>query len=300
MYVFFTKEISMPNIDERIVALKESLNPRINPILPSRGVPGDKASLTTWTELTIYPDGATKNGRVVSGNGQSGGTWILPLPTDLSEPHSLQYEPIEFGAIARGAVNAVRAMKGSSDMTEMEKRIMSLDAEAIKNVLGDVAMSLGEEVLGFVGNEQMVNIARGVFRNTANPNMENMFKTANLRTFQFSWNLTPLSSQDAAKIKEFISKMRETIYPVNNEILFGWNRLKFPSEFTVSFYASGLQGQRIIFKTAPCVCTDFVIQYTPNGAYNTHIDGEPTSVSINATFQEMYSLHQGDIIGLEK
>jgi hypothetical protein len=288
----------MPNIDTRLIALKESLNPGAQTVLPSSGVPGDRKSLTSWTEIKIFPEGAAKgDGRVgVGKETPTGKTWILPLPQDLSEPHSLQYEPIEFGNLAR--MGAAVLNKFGSTAETQEKAITSDPAAAV-NALKQVGYAVGEEILGYFGLEQMINFARARGRNTTNPNMENMFKTANIRTFQFSWNLTPLSANDAKSIKEFLNKMRLEIYPENNAVGLGFNRLKFPSEFVISFHSVGYSGgQNTILKTAPCVCTDFTVQHTPNGAYNTHIDGEPTSISINGTFQEMYSLHRGDMSGL--
>jgi hypothetical protein len=288
----------MPNIDTRLIALKESLNPGAQTVLPSSGVPGDRKSLTSWTEIRIFPEGAARgDGRVVDGSGSaSGKTWVLPLPQDLSEPHSLQYEPIEFGALAR--VTASVLNKFGSTAEAQEKGITS-DPIGAAEAFKQVGYVVGEEILGFFGLEQMINFARARGRNTTNPNMENMFKTANIRTFQFSWNLTPLSASDAKSIKEFLNTMRLEIYPKNQEVGLGFNRLKFPSEFEISFHSVGYNGgQNTILKTAPCVCTDFTVQHTPNGAYNTHIDGEPTSISINGTFQEMYALHRGDMSGL--
>lgn len=298
----------MPNIDQIIAAKKESLNPKINAILPSEGIPGStggrNSTLTSWTEIQIYPDGATKLGRVVSGSGSASDTWVLPLPQDLSEPHSLQYEPIEFGAIARIGANIMGNQQiNTNDPKSVEAAENRLGSQGFLESAKQISIAIGEEVLGFAVTQQAVNYLRGTLRNTANPNMENLFKTANLRTFQFSWNLTPLSETDANAIKSFVSSIRNNIYPENIEIGRGWNRLKFPSEFVITFnsmgYAAGGTPNKI-FQTAPCVCTDFVVQYTPNGAFNTHIDGLPTSVAINATFQEMYSLHRGDIEALEK
>jgi hypothetical protein len=296
----------MPNIDQTIAARKASLNPKVNAILPSEGIPGKtgsgSSSLTAWTEIAFFPDGATKNGRVVSGNGVSSSTWVLPLPMDLSEPNSLQYEPIEFGNIARIGAKLLGNNKPNQnidgDVEKAETGLLGMDLSGFAAQLG---ISLGEELLGYFINQQAVNFLRGTLRNTANPNMENLFKTSNLRTFQFSWNLTPLQPSDASGIKTFIDEVKTNIYPLQVGAL-GWTRLKFPSEFQITFYASTYGGGTPIkiFQTAPCVCTDFVTQYTPNGAFNTHIDGRPSSVAINATFQEMYSLHRGDIEELSR
>ena len=292
----------MPNIDTRINTLKESLNPGAQTVLPSSGVPGDRKSLTSWTEIRIFPEGADKknSGRVVGGSGSSPGkTWVLPLPQDLSEPHSLQYEPIEFGALSRIGATVLSNLNLSGSSAETQEKAMTSNPGSAMEALKGAGYAIGEEILGYFGLEQMINFVRARGRNTTNPNMENMFKTANIRTFQFSWNLTPLSASDAKSIKEFLNTMRLEIYPNNQAIGLGWNRLKFPAEFEISFHSVGYSGgPNLILKTAPCVCTDFTVQHTPNGAYNTHIDGEPTSISINGTFQEMYALHRGDMSGL--
>ena len=97
----------------------------------------------------------------------------------------------------------------------------------------------------------------------------------------------------------FVSEFKKAIYPGSGSLAITGNAaqlLFFPYEFVVSFYAQGIQGgSKLIFSTASCACTDLTVQYTPNGGYNTHIDGYPTALSISATFQEMYILSRNDI-----
>lgn len=290
----------MPNIDEKIAALKEQLNPGIKAILPSRGIPsasgGRPSSLTTWTELKIFPEGVKRRGRVVSGGGTDAKeTWVLPLPQDLTDVHSMQYETVEFGALAvmasKGISDIEGLISGSNELVQQESGNYSFKDSAL-----DAGQVVGEEVLGFVGLDQAINVLRAQRRKTVNPNMENLFKTSNLRTFQFSWSLTPLSSTDSSGIKSFISSIKKNIYPTNNQVAGGWNRLKYPSEFMLNFYSSALtSGPQKIFSTAACACTDLTIGYTPNGAFHTHTDGAPTTVTINGTFQELYTLDSVDI-----
>ena len=292
----------MPNIDEKIATLKEQLNPGIKAILPSRGIPsasgGSPSSLTTWTELQIYNNGAkrTRGTRVVGSFGSGGGvsaTWVLPLPQDLTDVHSMQYETVEFGALATGASKI-----GDFFNKEKEATMQEIESKysGASSYIGNVARTVGEEVLGFAGLDQMINVIRAGNRNTVNPNMENLFKTSNLRTFQFSWSLTPLSSADSSSIKDFVNAIKTKMYPTNSTVMYGWNRLDYPAEFMLNFYSNGLtSGPQKIFSTAACACTDLTIGYTPNGAFHTHTDGRPTTVTINGTFQELYTLDSVDI-----
>ena len=292
----------MPNIDEKISTLKEQLNPGIKSILPSRGIPsssgGTPSSLTTWTELQIYDGGAQRKGsvgRVVKGNGQVSQTWVLPLPQDLTDMHSMQYETVEFGALAVSSGKLLDMMSAESSAIS-EELASGYGSNASSTFLGNTSRVVGEEVLGFFGLEQAINVLRARNRNTVNPNMENLFKTPNLRTFQFSWSLTPLSSSDSGSIKNFVSVMKTKMYPTNSNVSYGWNRLDYPAEFILNFYSSGLtSGKQKIFSTAACACTDLTIGYTPNGAFHTHTDGRPTTITINGTFQELYTLDSKDI-----
>ena len=291
----------MPNIDEKIAALKDQLNPGIKSILPSRGIPsasgGTPSSLTTWTELQIYDNGARKSGRarvVGSSAGGASATWVLPLPQDLTDMHSMQYETVEFGALAIAGSKLLDMMSAGTGAISQE--LETGYGPGASSTLGNISRVAGEEVLGFFGLEQAINVLRARNRNTVNPNMENLFKTPNLRTFQFSWTLTPLSSTDSSSIKDFVGVMKTKMYPTNAPVLFGWNRLDYPAEFILNFYSSGLSsGKQKIFSTAACACTDLTIGYTPNGAFHTHTDGRPTTVTINGTFQELYTLDSREI-----
>ena len=303
MYQFLQKRLLMPNIDEKLTALKDSLSRGVSSVLPSRGIPGkggnnSVSSLTTWTQLEIYPNGAPRSKNTVVANwGDKGATWVLPLPQDLTDIHSLQYETIEFGAIAMAtaALGQGNNTVGVLDAMGVGKSASgdALSKEFGGGIAGFAEGPVAEEVLGFFGLDQAINVVRSRRRNTTNPNMENMFKTSNLRTFQFSWALNPLSSEDANSIKNFINEMKKSIYPLNGTVGGAWNRLQFPAEFIFTFYSTGVgTGPKVIFRTVACACTDFTVAYTPNGAFHTHVDGNPTTVNISGTFQELYTIDQ--------
>lgn len=271
----------MPSVSSSISRGFQGLNGSLRTVVPSQGTPSrnsPSSDLSTWSVIKIYPDGVPRNGRGVTGGRTTSGnvkTWVLPLPIDLTESNSFTWEQTDFGAfqqfIAGGPL---------SDSGELTGTIGSVISGALN-------------AFGAEGLEQV----RGAFmRSAANPATEILFKSANLRTFQFSWNLIPLTSGDSTSIVDFRKEMINYIYPEAGG-LGGATRLKYPAEFELSFYArgKGQQGQQYeIFKTFPCACTEFTLTYGVQGSYGVHEDGKPTQVSISATFQEIYMLVQKD------
>ena len=286
-------------INETLETLKNQLSGSVQTVLPSRGVPSlgggrqSPSSLTSWTEITFYKDGGPRPGRTIGRGGDAGQTWVLPLPQDLSDMNSFEYEPIEFG--------------GSTQFLDSVYNMITLGMDKGNTVevandagVGSALVAGAMTTLDVIGSENAKNAVRAKARQTANPNLEALFKSSNLRTFQFSWNITPLTSGDSKQLNFFVSEFKKAIYPGSGSLTLttanAAQLLFFPYEFVVSFYAQGIQGgSKLIFSTAACACTDLTVQYTPNGGYNTHIDGYPTALSISATFQEMYALSRNDI-----
>ena len=289
-------------INETLETLKNQLSGSVQTVLPSRGVPSSgkgrqsPSSLTSWTEITFYEKGGPRPGRTIGRGGDAGQTWVLPLPQDLSDMNSFEYEPIEFGGTTQFLDSVYNTITLGMDKGNT---VNVSDSSTGGGEIGSGLVAAGMTTLDVIGAENAKNAVRAKARQTANPNLEALFKSSNLRTFQFSWNITPLTSGDSEQLNSFVSEFKKAIYPGSGSLAITGNAaqlLFFPYEFVVSFYAQGIQGgSKLIFSTASCACTDLTVQYTPNGGYNTHIDGYPTALSISATFQEMYILSRNDI-----
>lgn len=272
----------MPSVSSSIANGIQGLNRSIQTVIPSQGIPsrgGNGSGLSTWTKLVIHEGGKPRNGRGIAkgfGSG-SGTTWILPLPADLNESNTLSWEQQEFGAIEQTLAGGPLAGGGAAD--NFKSAVASLGAGALKSFDIEIVESVGGALT----------------RTAANPATEILFKASNLRTFQFTWNLIPLTQSDAISIEKFKKEMLKNIYPDASGIG-GASRLSYPSEFEVSFHAKGNQGggEKVIFSTFVSACTEFTVNYGVQGMYGVHEDGSPTQVSISATFQEIYMLVKND------
>jgi hypothetical protein len=324
---------SLRGITDLIEEGKARIGAGAKSILPSSSIPSrgnSSTGLTAWTVMTIYPQGKAGGGRVGrrSSAGGAGTTWVLPLPTDLSDINSISYEPTGFNSLMRLGASGSQEIKQltntvgqsamdlaqgnvSAALTDLfsggSSALQSLvtNNQELQNAFSDFKQGkAGNQILDLIGNlapEGVSNVLLGTQGVASNPNMEALFKGANLRTHSFSWNLTPLKSQDSAQIVSFIKEVKKSIYPSYNTGTRGgiFSLQNFPAEFELTFNASSSKGgAKRIFATAACACTDMTISFTPQGGFFTHEDGRATNVSINMTFQEVYTLDQGDIDNL--
>lgn len=322
---------SITNIIEEGKALLSQTSAK--PIMPTMTIPSKSSSgssgLTAWTVMSVYPDGQSGAGGRIGRSGQGGSSgaainWVLPLPTDLSDLNSMTYEPASFNSLQRaaatGAANVDLAKVGSaiSDLAggnPIDAAIGGFDAlsnavtsmgpeleQAYKDLKSGAGGNMAYDLIGQMAPEGVSNVLLGTKGLFSNPNMEALFKGANLRTWSFSWNLTPLKKADSDQIVGFIQEVKKLIYPTYSA---GSSRggifslQKFPAEFVLTFNSSQATGSpKRIFSTATCACTDMTVNFTPQGGFFTHEDGRATNISINMTFQEVYTLDQSDIANL--
>jgi len=272
---------------EQLVEQAKTKTGAAAPVMPSTGIPSknnNNSSLTAWTVLEIYPLGAPRpnNRSFTTGTGNAApSTWVLPLPQELSEVHSLNFESTEMGFIEQlaGAAMSGTVVQGGGGVFD-----------AIISAAGAVAAGAA----GVVGATAIEQLIKSGTRFATNPAMESLFKSANLRNYNFSWNLIPLNSSDSVNIDSFKKEMLKNIYPAIGG-LSGISKLIFPAEVMFTFQARGNSSQDYtIFKTQACGVTEFTVSYGVQGSYGAHEDGYPSGVTINMTAQELFTPVQQD------
>ena len=226
-------------ITSTIDDLKQKLAGSIQTVMPSIGIPSSGgnggSNLSAWTVITFYEKGGPRPGRTIGTGGSSGEQWVLPLPADLSDLNSFEYQPIEYGSMTKAIMGAVTNTAETVGLADSGNQTEGDSSEA---GFGGTAVAVGTGTLDLMGADNLSNAIRQRNRITGNPNMEALFKSPNLRTFQFSWSVTPLTQEDSVSLKAFLTKIKESIYPEGSEVGASANAvelLNFPYEFIVSF-----------------------------------------------------------------
>lgn len=129
-----------------------------------------------------------------------------------------------------------------------------------------------------------------------NSNMEFLFKGPTLRSFNnFSWRMTARSEKEAAIIRRILRFFKQGMAPrkISGQSGAPSYMLGTPNVFRLKYLSGGkpIEGLNL-FKT--CALTTFSTNYTPDGFWAAYDKGQPLSVSISMSFNELEPVYDTD------
>lgn len=209
---------------------------------------------------------------------------VLPIPSNLNEAFSVDYDTPALGPIAGALVNSTLAGQraaqagGDFDPASSDKRISSIAVD----VLGAAGMKLSEKAGDTA--KAVAQIASGT---APNPNLAVLFRNIGLREHSFSYKFSPHSEQELKTLKEIIKQLKIRMLP---GYVSGADALyTFPDMCDISFTPGAVES----FKMKRCVLKSLSVNYAPNGPafFRT---GDPVVVEISMTFMEMSPVTRRD------
>ena len=216
----------------------------------------------------------------------------LPMQTGLSEATSVSW--------GEDTLNAVQASLARFAGTAAEKVIqgdMKCVGKSISESFNELTALAKDDGTKAAVKAYFAGQAVGVNNLNArsegqviNPNLELLFSGPNLRVFNFNFTLTPRDPEEARTVRSIIRAMKRNMTPQrSSEALF----LKTPRIFQLEYiYGEGNVPHPFMNKFKPCACTNFSVNYTPDGSYMTY-RGEPsmTSYQIAMSFGEIEPIY---------
>lgn len=162
-----------------------------------------------------------------------------------------------------------------------------------KHEYSDIKLSnlAGGAVGAIFGQDAVKAAAAGasLLGHPINPGVQVLFRTTNLRQFQFIFLMAPQSEKESTAMKNIIKKLRMFAAPelnLNNSAFFNT-----PCEFEIKFYNKGQENTNIP-KIRRCVLTDVIADFTPQGEWSTFRNGHPVACQLSLAFQEMEIIHR--------
>ena len=174
----------------------------------------------------------------------------------------------------------------------------------------DESTGLGQAAQNFM-NAQLTSSALGVFGGNVsaqqllarqqgqifNPNLELLFDAPTLRSFTFSFKMTPRSRQEAKQCKLIIRSFKQNMAPKANleggQVGGTGIFLKTPNIFELS-YKRGNRDHPFLHRFKQCFLTNFGVNYTAEGTHTTYDDSTPVSMTMDMTFKEIEPIYDTD------
>ena len=226
-----------------------------------------------------------------------GGVILLPIPSNVTDSNSVSYNGGAMNSIAAaGTKGAVEVMEGGFAGLKDARAVLKgavegagLDGQNIKSLLQKQLAINAVNIFGAnVSLDQVLARSQGkIF----NPNMELLFDGVKLRSFNFSFKLTPRDKNESTQIKYIIRSLKKNMAAKTVEQ--GNLYLKTPNVFELS-YMRGNALHPFLNKFKQAALTDIKVNYTAENVYATYDDSTPISMMLDLSFQEIQPIYEGD------
>ena len=243
---------------------------------------------------------------------KDGGTILLQIPSQVQDGNSASYGDSRMNGLVAAAADGASNIMNSIKLNDMEGSIenvqnnltglgkqVAADAGGVDGIKDIATKFFTSKAVGALGGNVSVNqlLARQsgeIF----NPNMELLFNGPTLRSFRFSFKMTPRSSAEAEQIKLIIRSFKRNMAPKTAESAGksgsrGNLFLKSPNIFELR-YRSGNQDHPFLHKFKQCFLTDVSVNYTGEGVYATYEDATPVSMILDLSFKELEPVYDVD------
>jgi hypothetical protein len=260
--------------------------------------------------------GQTRSGSLATKSVMNTGTIILQIPSDIKDGNTANYGESKMNTLTGAAAGAMMGvMKSGATSVQMALGNLSTE-EGLEKIKGDIggnltagdtdalidAAKMGLTVkatssaMGIFGAnvspEQLLARSSGqIF----NPNLELLFNGPSLRSFSFSFKMTPRSAQEARQCKLIIRSFKQNMAPKTGGDTIGGSAvfMKTPNLFELR-YRKGNSDHPFLNKFKQCFLTNVSVNYTGEGVYATYDDATPISMQLDLQFKEIEPIYFDD------
>ena len=216
----------------------------------------------------------------------------LPMQPQLSESTAVSWGGDTLNAAqaagARAAFESIESFRGEEGF----RGAINALGDGLNDLVGLAKDDRTKQAISayFAGQAVGANVLGRATGQVINPNLELLFTGPNLRSFNFNFTLTPRDAEEAGIVRRMVRAMKRNMTPQrSSEALF----LKSPRIFELEYIFGDTNREHpFMNKFKPCACTNFTVNYTPDGSYMTY-RGEPsmTSYQLSMSFGEIEPIY---------
>ena len=260
--------------------------------------------------------GQTRSGSLATKSVKNTGTIILQIPSDIKDGNTANYGESKMNTLTGAAAGAMMGvMKSGSTSVQMALGNLSTE-EGLEKIKSDIGgnLSAGDtdaliDAAKMGLNVKATSSAMGIFGANVspeqllartsgqifNPNLELLFNGPSLRSFSFSFKMTPRSAQEARQCKLIIRSFKQNMAPKTGGDTVGGSAIfmKTPNLFELR-YRKGNSDHPFLNKFKQCFLTNVAVNYTSEGVYATYDDATPISMQLDLSFKEIEPIYFDD------
>jgi len=228
---------------------------------------------------------------------------LLYMPQDVQDAFSAKWEGKKFGAMTTGLI-AAAGQEGSID--KLKKAGNTLD-QAIDKTMVESAASIVTGLAKKITGDQISagDLFGGISGVTRNPNVEVLFQSMELRTFDLTFKMSPFDDQDSLRIEAIIKIFKQAMLPqykLGKDVkVFGQENdglqagfIQVPKVCAVNFMR-GNERNRFLPRYKMCAITDVNVNYTPDNVYATIDRNMPVATELKVSFMETKLVFSEDV-----
>ena len=263
--------------------------------------------------------GGTTSGSLARRSLVNGGSILLQVPSNVQDGNAVNFGDSSMNTILGAAAGVVGNVMttGGEELAKLKDQGLSKTLDNFgKGIKDDFtkrfenSQGLSQAAQDFM-NAKLTSSALGVFGGNVsaqqllarqkgqifNPNLELLFDAPTLRSFTFSFKMTPRSQQEAKQCKLIIRSFKQNMAPKANleggQIGGTGIFLKTPNIFELT-YRRGNRDHPFLHKFKQCFLTNFGVNYTAEGTHTTYDDSTPVSMTMDMTFKEIEPIYDTD------
>ena len=224
------------------------------------------------------------------------GQVLLPIPGGITDSNNVQW--------GQGELNPLEKMAAEATIAAMQTDIntgLKVAGDAVTNALNDpnTKKALGGMIAGAATGIGQQALQRGEGM-VMNPNMELLFGGPTLRSFGFTFKLSPRSKKEAKTVIKIMRFFKQGMAVIRSQSQFF---LKAPHTFKLEYIKKTTRDSQEVHpylnRFKECALSSCTVQYTPDGNYNTYSDGVMTSYSMQLGFNELEPIFNDDYSELD-
>ncbi len=224
---------------------------------------------------------------------------ILPIPQNIKDSNGVSWGESKLNDFAAWGLSKMgEAMsKDGRGALEVMKDTMTEAGQAATGTRGSQVMGYGKMVAAasavnsLGGNVTVGGLLSRASGQVINENVEMVFGGVTVRSFNFSWDLTPRSRDESLVVQKLIRTLKKTSAAKMGKKGLGF--LNSPDVYRLN-YMKGGKPHPFLHHFKTCALKNVAVNYTGSGTYATYNEGTPVHMKLDLQFTEVNPIYAED------